>query len=80
MENDVTQKIDTIDYNTKFLIIKATRKQSGLYKIVAKNSVGQDEAELDITILGLFINFVNPDLFCLNLKVRYYFNIFYCVM
>lgn len=55
VENDVTLKIDNIDYNTKLLILKATRKQSGLYKIKAKNSVGEDEAELDLTILGTYL-------------------------
>lgn len=53
MESDVNLKIDTIDYNTKFLVIKAVRAQSGLYKIVAKNSVGEDTAELDLTVLGM---------------------------
>lgn len=52
VESDTSLKIDTIDYNTKLLVLKAARKQSGLYKIIAKNSVGQDEAELDLTILG----------------------------
>lgn len=52
--SDVTLKIDTIDYNTKFLVLKATRKISGIYKIKAKNSVGEDEAELDLTVLSNF--------------------------
>lgn len=52
VESDTSLKIDTVDYNTKLLILKATRKQNGVYKIIATNSVGQDEAELDLTILG----------------------------
>lgn len=52
VENDVALKIDTIDYNTKLLVLKATRKISGMYKIKAKNSVGEDEAELDLTVLS----------------------------
>ncbi|KAG8335958.1 myosin light chain kinase activity protein [Homalodisca vitripennis] len=45
-------RIDNIDYNTKLLIMKATRAESGKYTIIAKNSVGEDRAEIDITILG----------------------------
>ncbi|GLH11531.1 Titin, partial [Gryllus bimaculatus] len=45
-------RIDNIDYNTKFFIMKAKRAHSGKYKIVAKNSVGEDTAEIDITVLG----------------------------
>ncbi|XP_065220483.1 twitchin isoform X27 [Planococcus citri] len=52
VESDLVLKIDTIDYNTKLLVTKATRKVSGIYKIKAKNSVGEDEAELDLTILS----------------------------
>ena len=52
VESDEDLKIDNVDYNTKFNVLKATRKISGVYKIVAKNAAGQDEAELDLTILG----------------------------
>ena len=45
-------KIDNIDYNTKFFIMKAKRIHSGKYTIHAKNSVGEDTAEFDITVLG----------------------------
>ncbi|XP_047102318.1 twitchin isoform X3 [Schistocerca piceifrons] len=45
-------RIDNIDYNTKFFIMKAMRAHTGKYKIVAKNSVGEDSAEIDITVLG----------------------------
>lgn len=66
VESDLVLKIDTIDYNTKLLVTKATRKVSGIYKIKAKNSVGEDEAELDLTILSkwhipviFFLNYPN---------------------
>ncbi|UYV79450.1 unc-22 [Cordylochernes scorpioides] len=45
-------KIDNVDYNTKFFILKASRKESGTYKITATNSSGTDEAEVEITVLG----------------------------
>lgn len=45
-------RIDNIDYNTKFFVMKAKRAQSGRYTVHAKNSVGEDTAEFDITILG----------------------------
>jgi len=41
-----------MEYNTKLMIIKALRAHSGLYTIKAKNSVGEDTATFDITILG----------------------------
>lgn len=45
-------KIDNIDYNTKFFILRSKRTQSGKYTIIAKNEVGTDEAEIEISILG----------------------------
>lgn len=45
-------RIDNIDYNTKFCILKTKRVHSGVYKITAKNEVGEDTAELEVTILG----------------------------
>ncbi|CAG9109339.1 unnamed protein product [Plutella xylostella] len=45
-------EIVNIDYNTKFLMTKSKRASSGRYVIRAKNEVGEDEAEVDITILG----------------------------
>lgn len=41
-----------MDYNTKFNITDAKRKQSGTYKIIATNQHGKDEAEVEIVILG----------------------------
>ncbi|ERL85176.1 hypothetical protein D910_02598 [Dendroctonus ponderosae] len=45
-------KIDNIDYNTKFFILRSKRTQSGKYTIIAKNEVGTDEAEIEISVLG----------------------------
>lgn len=50
--NDDNLRIDNVDYNTKFFIMRARRPQSGKYDIIAKNEVGEDHAEIDITILG----------------------------
>lgn len=43
--------IDDIEYNTKFAMIDARRKQGGIYKIVAENIHGKDEAEVEIVVL-----------------------------
>ncbi|KPU74929.1 uncharacterized protein Dana_GF19006, isoform G [Drosophila ananassae] len=45
-------QIDNIDYNTKFFVMRAERSQSGKYTIKAINEVGEDEAELEISVLG----------------------------
>lgn len=47
-------EIINVDYNTKFLMTKSKRASSGRYVIKAKNEVGEDEAEVEITILGKF--------------------------
>ena len=44
--------IDNIDYNTKFNLLKAKRKDNGIYTITATNSVGMDEAQVEIIVLG----------------------------
>lgn len=49
---DENVRIDNVDYNTKFFILRSKRPQSGKYVIVAKNEVGEDRAEIDITVLG----------------------------
>lgn len=51
-EESVT--IVNVDYNTKFDIKESKRAQSGIYKIVATNEHGKDEAEVEIVILGHF--------------------------
>jgi len=45
-------RIDNVDYSTKFCILKTKRLHSGIYKINAKNSSGEDNAELEVTVLG----------------------------
>lgn len=50
--SDDTIRIDNIDYNTKFFVLKAKRAHSGKYVINAKNEVGEDTAEVEIMVLG----------------------------
>ena len=51
----VTQEnieIINVEYNTKLNVIDARRKNSGIYKIVAVNEHGKDEAEVEVVVLG----------------------------
>lgn len=41
------------------MIIKAVRAHSGIYTIKAKNTVGEDTATFDITILGKNLSIKN---------------------
>lgn len=50
--SDENVRIDNVDYNTKLFILRSKRPHSGKYVIVAKNEVGEDRAEIDITVLG----------------------------
>lgn len=52
LETGEEYRIDNIDYNTKFLIMRGKRPQSGKYTIVASNENGEDRADVEITILG----------------------------
>lgn len=52
LQNRENLEIINVDYNTKFLMTKSKRAHSGKYVIKAKNEVGEDEAEVEITILG----------------------------
>lgn len=45
-------EIINIDYNTKFAINDTIRKNTGVYKVRAVNEHGQDEAEVEITVLS----------------------------
>lgn len=45
-------KIDNVPYNTKLNIEDSLRKHTGLYTIKAVNEHGQDEAEVEVTILS----------------------------
>lgn len=52
LSSDDVIRIDNVDYNTKFLILKTKRAHTGRYTIKAKNEVGEDVAEFDLTVLG----------------------------
>lgn len=45
-------KVENVPYNTKMDIENAQRKHTGLYIIKAVNEHGQDEAEVEVTILS----------------------------
>uniref|UniRef100_T1GCH3 Twitchin n=1 Tax=Megaselia scalaris TaxID=36166 RepID=T1GCH3_MEGSC len=49
---DENLRIDNVDYNTKFFILRSKRPQSGKYTIIATNEVGEDRADIEITVLG----------------------------
>ncbi|KAJ8886794.1 hypothetical protein PR048_013006 [Dryococelus australis] len=53
LKTDDLIRIDNIDYNTKFFIMRAKRSHSGKYIITAKNSVGEDKAEVEISVLAV---------------------------
>lgn len=52
LKNGENLEIINVDYNTKFLMTKSKRANTGVYVIKAKNEVGEDQAEIEITILG----------------------------
>lgn len=52
LKSDDFIRIDNIDYNTKFFLLKAKRAHTGKYTIKAKNEIGEDTAEVEITVLG----------------------------
>ena len=45
-------KIDSSEHNTKLSIGDTIRKDTGVYTLVAENSVGQDEATVEVSILA----------------------------
>lgn len=47
-------EIVNVDYNTKLSITDSVRKNTGVWKIKAVNAHGEDEAEVEITILCKF--------------------------
>lgn len=47
--------IEDEEYKTTFILKKAKRGDTGIYKITAKNTSGTDEAELEIIILSEYI-------------------------
>lgn len=48
--NSVYQ-IDNIPYNSRFYHSNPMRNDSGVYKIVAANKYGEDEAEVEVTVI-----------------------------
>ena len=46
-----TYLIVNIDYNTKISITDTTRANTGIWKIKAVNAHGEDEADVEITVL-----------------------------
>lgn len=69
-------EIVNIDYNTKFNIIDAKRKQTGTYKIIATNKHGKDEAEVELVILCkcqcvcvCILVFMCDEFFCFRLSL-----------
>lgn len=45
------KRVDNKPYNSKFFNDKPERKDTGVYKIVAVNKYGQDQAEIEITVV-----------------------------
>lgn len=52
IESDSHYEIVNIDYNTKFELNNALRKHTGIYKILAENEHGKDEAEVEVNVLS----------------------------
>lgn len=52
VKSEANIEVVNVDYNTKLTINEALRKNTGLYKIKAVNEHGEDEAEVDITVLS----------------------------
>jgi len=44
-------QIVNVPYNTKITLSDTGRKDSGVYKIVAENEFGKDEATVEVTVL-----------------------------
>lgn len=73
LANRENLEIINVDYNTKFLMTKCKRANSGKYVIKAKNEVGEDEAEVEIIVVGKFfyVNSLNFEymLFCFEIYI-----------
>lgn len=52
LKSEGNVEITNIDYNTKLLISDSVRKNTGLYKIRAVNEHGEDEAEVEVSVLA----------------------------
>ncbi|KAJ8886792.1 hypothetical protein PR048_013004 [Dryococelus australis] len=58
VKSEGTVEIINVDYNTKLNITDTVRKHTGLYKIVAENKHGKDEADVEVTVLCKYDNFL----------------------
>lgn len=45
-------RVENVPYNTKYINDEPLRKHTGVYKIVATNQYGKDEAEINITVIS----------------------------
>lgn len=52
LQTGANVKIDNEDYLTKLQLINPSRQHTGKYTIKAVNDSGQDEADVEINILG----------------------------
>lgn len=55
---DGHMRIDSTGNNVKILVLKAQRKMTGKYILTAKNEHGDDEAQLEFTVLGELWNYM----------------------
>lgn len=44
-------QIDNVPYNTRFYHSNPMRSDTGIYKIVATNKYGEDEEEVEVTVI-----------------------------
>ena len=50
LKSDDHHKIENEPYHTLFMLINSKREDTGIYRILAKNEHGTDEAEVEITV------------------------------
>ena len=51
MKSEGNVEIVNVPYNTKITLNDIVRKDSGVYKILAENPSGKDEATVEVTVL-----------------------------
>lgn len=54
MKSEGNVQIVNVPYNTKITLSDTGRKDSGVYKIVAENEFGKDEATVEVTVLCMY--------------------------
>ena len=45
-------RIENEDYKTTFILVKAKRSDTGVYTVVAKNSSGTDQVDMEILVIS----------------------------